>query len=125
MSNTGKRLNAAIVRKFLWRVLPVAPACKVTTRQHLQVTADLCGKLVDQLNHFDWLQDDKRVAAVSTAHRDLNRAATARPDCDRACAVESLADAVEVRAQRSLIDLFLNSLFYCGFHDTFTNPPPP
>lgn len=78
MSDAGKRLHAAIVREFLWRVLPVAPACKVTTRQHLQVTADLCGKLVNQLNHFDWLQDDKGVAAVRTAHRHLNRAATAR-----------------------------------------------
>jgi len=58
------------------------------------VTADLCGKLVNQLNHFDWLQDDESVAAVSTAHRDLNRATTARPDRDRACAIQSFADAV-------------------------------
>ena len=87
MSDAGKGLFAAIVRQFLWRVLPVAPACKVATRQHLQVTANLCGKLVDQLNHFDWLQDDKRVAAVSTAHRHLNRAATAGSDRNRACAI--------------------------------------
>jgi hypothetical protein len=30
-----------------------------------------------------------------------------------------------VRTERGLVNLLLDGFFYCGFHETFTNPPPP
>ena len=61
MPHARKMLDAAIVRQFFFSVFPIAPTGKVTAWLKVDVASYICRELVDQLNYFDRLKNDKGI----------------------------------------------------------------